>query len=126
MRLWALVLVSSGCALRPDAASSARDARDQPDAGAADACVDERCFERQAPLIEVLFAQNQHGAPDPGCSRPLCQRLTALIRSAQHSVDFAIYGIRNQNAVIDALVEAQVRGVRVRGVVDTQGEACDK
>jgi phosphatidylserine/phosphatidylglycerophosphate/cardiolipin synthase-like enzyme len=52
--------------------------------------------------------------------------LTTLIRGARGSVDFAIYGIRNQNAVIDALVEAQVRGVRVRGVVDTEGERCDK
>jgi len=56
----------------------------------------------------------------------MCQRLTELIRGARESVDFAIYGIRNQNAVIDALVEAQVRGVRVRGVVDTEGERCDK
>jgi phosphatidylserine/phosphatidylglycerophosphate/cardiolipin synthase-like enzyme len=76
--------------------------------------------------IEVLFAKNQHGAPDAGCTRTLCPRLTALIRGARSSVDFAIYGIRNQNAVIDALVEAQLRGVRVRGVVDTEGERCDK
>jgi len=74
----------------------------------------------------VLFTRNQHGGPEPGCDRPMCQRLVGLIRNARHSVDFAIYGIRNQNAVIDALVEAQVRGVRVRGVVDTEGERCDK
>jgi len=73
----------------------------------------------------VLFTQNQHGGPEPSCTRPLCQRLVAAINGAQSEVDFAIYGVRNQNAVIDALVEAQVRGVRVRGVVDTEGAACD-
>jgi phosphatidylserine/phosphatidylglycerophosphate/cardiolipin synthase-like enzyme len=104
--LWALFGLAA-CALRPEAVESAHDA-------AAD------------DAIEVLFTQNQHGAPERGCDRPLCQRLTALIRGARRSVDFAIYGIRNQNAVIDALVEAQVRGVRVRGVVDTEGEHCDK
>jgi phosphatidylserine/phosphatidylglycerophosphate/cardiolipin synthase-like enzyme len=76
--------------------------------------------------IEVLFTQNQHGGPEPSCTRPLCQRLVAAISSAQSTLDFAIYGLRNQNAVIDALVEAQVRGVRVRGVVDTEGDACDQ
>jgi hypothetical protein len=112
-------LLLTACALRPGVV------HDQPAAGAAAShCVDPRSCS-DAP-IEVLFTQNQHGAPDAGCSRPLCKRLVGLIRGAQRSVDFAIYGVRNQNAVIDALVEAQVRGVRVRGVVDTEGERCDK
>jgi phosphatidylserine/phosphatidylglycerophosphate/cardiolipin synthase-like enzyme len=114
----AAALSLSACALRPEAVSSAHDA------SLAGACADARACS-DAP-IEVLFTHNQHGAPDPGCDRPVCSRLVALIRAARRSVDFAIYGIRNQNAVIDALVEAQVRGVRVRGVVDTEGERCDK
>jgi phosphatidylserine/phosphatidylglycerophosphate/cardiolipin synthase-like enzyme len=108
-----LVLLSlTACALRPEAISSAHDAvatSNTPEAS-----------------VEVLFTRNQHGGPESSCDRPMCQRLTELIRGARESVDFAIYGIRNQNAVIDALVEAQVRGVRVRGVVDTEGERCDK
>jgi phosphatidylserine/phosphatidylglycerophosphate/cardiolipin synthase-like enzyme len=111
--LWCALWLAA-CALRPDAASSAHDV------------VDGGVAENAPQRIEVLFATNQHGRPEPSCSRPMCMRLTELIRRAQHSVDFAIYGIRSQNAVIDALVEAQVRGVRVRGVVDTEGEACDK
>ena len=112
-RLYKLLalLCLSACAVRPEAVSSAHDAAS---VDAADA------------PIEVLFARNQHGGPESSCDRPMCQRLTELIRGARESVDFAIYGIRNQNAVIDALVEAQVRGVRVRGVVDTEGERCDK
>lgn len=113
--LLAAALLSSACALRAEGVSSAHDARD---CSGARGCGDG--------AIEVLFAQNQHGAPEAGCGRPLCSRLVGLIRGAQRSVDFAIYGVRNQDAVIDALVEAQVRGVRVRGVVDTEGERCDK
>src|SRR5262245_22311146 len=114
--LYASCLALAVCALRPEAVSSAHDAAIAPMCG-------EHC---EGAVIEVLFAKNQYGALEPGCDRALCQRLRALIRSAEWSVDFAIYGIRNQNAVIDALVEAQVRGVRVRGVVDTEGELCDK
>lgn len=110
-RLWLLSwLCLSACVLRPEAVSSAHDAAAPVSSQA----------------IEVLFARNQHGAPEPGCERPMCQRLTSLIRGARRSVEFAIYGVRNQNAVIDALVEAQARGLRVRGVVDTEGERCDK
>ena len=111
------LLSLTGCAPRAQPVSSAHDA------AAVDAAAPAG---RSEPAIEVLFTQNQHGGPEPTCNRPLCKRLTGLIRSARESIDFAIYGIRNQNAVIDALVEAQVRGVRVRGVVDTEGEHCDK
>lgn len=100
MWVW-LVAALGGCVLRAEAAPPAQSA------------------------VEVLFTHNQHGHPETTCERPLCQRLVAAIRGAQHSVDFAVYGVRGQNAVIDALAEAQVRGVRVRGVVDTEGSACD-
>ena len=40
------------------------------------------------------------------------------IKKANKTIDFAIYGIRNQPEVMRALMEAKNRGVRIRGVVD--------
>lgn len=126
MLTWLFCLHVSGCATRTDAPRDAHDVQTDAavfdtdaDSGEGKACRDE------ATPVEVLFTLNQHGAPDAGCSRPMCRRLISLINAAQSSVDFAIYGVRNQLAVIDALVEAEQRGVEVRGVVDTEGEVCD-
>lgn len=44
--------------------------------------------------------------------------LIELINSANDTIDFAIYGLRNQKDVLDALIDAQSRGVIIRGVVD--------
>ena len=128
--VYVVAALGGSCALRADAANSGLEAT-QSALGAP--CAAPSLGQGQggcAPQpehasIEVLFARNQGGRPESSCDRPLCQRLVAAIAGAQSSVDFAIYGVRNQNAVIDALVEAQVRGVRVRGVVDTEGDACD-
>lgn len=68
----------------------------------------------------VLFTQNQHGAPESSCNRPVCQGLLQAIDAAETSIDFAIYGMRAQPAILNALVQAQGRGVTVRGVVDTE------
>jgi hypothetical protein len=70
------------------------------------------------------FTKNQHGFPESTCNRPMCQELLAAIDGAQTSIDFAVYGIRAQDHIIDALVAAKSRGVVVRGVVDTQDSAC--
>ena len=72
----------------------------------------------------VRFTTNQHGLPESTCTRPVCQELLGAINAATGSIDFAIYGIRAQQHIIDALVAAQNRGVSVRGVVDTDDAAC--
>ncbi len=56
--------------------------------------------------------------PRDDCSAPICQALLRRIQAAHQSIDFAIYGLRNQSAILRALVKAQARGVRVRGIVD--------
>jgi phosphatidylserine/phosphatidylglycerophosphate/cardiolipin synthase-like enzyme len=71
-------------------------------------------------VASVRFTQNQHGLPESTCNRALCQELLGAINAATSSIDFAIYGIRSQPAIIEALANAQARGVVVRGVVDTQ------
>ena len=74
--------------------------------------------------FSVKFTTNQHGGPEPGCTRPLCRELMGLIDAAQTSIDFAIYGVRAQAHIIDALAAAQARGVTVRGVVDSENSNC--
>ncbi len=52
------------------------------------------------------------------CDVELCTSLVALIDGATTSVDLALYGLRRQSAVLEALRAAKARGVRLRGVVD--------
>src|SRR5262245_17559732 len=78
----------------------------------------------EAFTYSVKFTTNQHGLPESTCNRPVCQELLAAIDNAATSVDFAIYGIRAQQHIVDALVAAQNRGVAVRGVVDTEDSTC--
>ena len=66
----------------------------------------------------ILHAPGDQPGPSTACDTALCASLRGLIEGAQRSVDFAIYGIRGQPALHAALVDAQGRGVRVRGVVD--------
>jgi len=72
----------------------------------------------------LKFATNQYGFPERACSRAMCRELLHAIEGARHSLDFAIYGVRGQDHVIDALAAAAGRGVRVRGVVDAEDPAC--
>lgn len=57
--------------------------------------------------------------PRDQCIDEHCKALVALIQGSQKTIDFAVYGIRSQGAVVNALADAQKRGVRIRGVVDT-------
>ena len=44
--------------------------------------------------------------------------LVEKINNAQKSIDFAFYGLSNQGEILNALMNAQNRGVKVRGIVD--------
>jgi phosphatidylserine/phosphatidylglycerophosphate/cardiolipin synthase-like enzyme len=69
--------------------------------------------------IELLFS-DPVGVASPGdrCEAETCTRLLELIRGARSTIDFAVYGMRNQTELLEALEAAQARGVTVRGVVD--------
>ncbi len=45
--------------------------------------------------------------------------LLNLIDGAKKEISFAIYGIRGQNDIVQALLAAQKRGVKIKGVVDS-------
>lgn len=72
------------------------------------------------------FTENQHGGPETSCQRPLCQELLGAIDEASSTIDFALYGVRGQPAIIEALHLAEARGVRVRGVVDAEDGECSR
>lgn len=60
--------------------------------------------------------------PENSCKVEGCKALLRLIEGAKTQIDFAIYGMRNQAEVLQALREARQRGVIVRGVVDRDAE----
>lgn len=70
----------------------------------------------------LLHHPGDRAAPTDTCDVELCSSLAQMLTKAETSVDFAIYGMRNQTDVLTALTDAKARGVRVRGVVDRDHE----
>ncbi len=60
--------------------------------------------------------------PKNSCETEACQRLLELIEGAEHTIDLAAYGTRDQSELLEALERAQERGVRVRLVFDRDSE----
>lgn len=57
-------------------------------------------------------------APTDTCNTTACKELLALIKGAKERIDFAIYGLRGQTAILEALTDAKARGIAIRGIVD--------
>jgi phosphatidylserine/phosphatidylglycerophosphate/cardiolipin synthase-like enzyme len=57
-------------------------------------------------------------SPNTSCNTQICVELVNLIGKAQNSIDFAVYGLRGQKEVLNALISAKNRGVSIRGVID--------
>ena len=70
----------------------------------------------------ILNNPIRESAPLDKCDREVCTSLVKLINSAKKTIDFAIYGMRNQSDVYEALKRAKERGVRLRGVIDRDAE----
>lgn len=56
--------------------------------------------------------------PQDACTTEHCQALLQLIDGAERTIDFAVYGMRNQSELLEAVKRAKARGVAIRGVVD--------
>ena len=56
--------------------------------------------------------------PKNECKNAACKSLLENINKAQASIDFAIYGINEQDKIFNALIKAQKRGVKIRWVTD--------
>lgn len=63
----------------------------------------------------------KHYYPSKKCLTTVCKSLLNEINNAKKSIDFAIYGIDGQPEIVNALINAQKRGVAIRWVYD-----CDK
>ena len=66
----------------------------------------------------ILHDPTGRDKPMESCDVALCSSLRDLLEGASTSIDFAVYGMRGQPVIYEALVAAQKRGVKVRGVVD--------
>ncbi len=76
-----------------------------------------------APAIRLILNDpTTISRPRDRCDVAICRQLVGLIDSAKKSVDFALYGMRGQTAVLQALQQAKSRGVIVRGVVDRDSQ----
>lgn len=56
--------------------------------------------------------------PQNSCDSDNCKALLKLIRTSEKNIDFAIYGLQEQDVILNALISAQKRGVKIRGIVD--------
>lgn len=72
--------------------------------------------------IRLLLNSPHGGGPQPECTAELCTSLAGLIDGADKTIDFAVYGVRGQPRIVDAMRQAQARGVLVRGVVDRDAD----
>ena len=78
-----------------------------------------RDTEESTESFELLINEPAASArPQDTCNVEICTRLLTLIEAAERTIDFAVYGARNQTRILNALLAAQRRGVRVRGMVD--------
>ncbi len=72
----------------------------------------------EAPVRLVLNDPTGRPAPSEACDVDLCRSLKAVIDAATERIDFAIYGMRGQPVILEALKAAKARGVRIRGAID--------
>ncbi len=79
---------------------------------------DETPIVEQGSIRLILNDPTQFDRPLDECKAEHCQALIELIDRAHTKIDFAIYGMRNQSRVQEALRAAKQRGVAIRGVVD--------
>ena len=69
--------------------------------------------------IELLFnSPISFDFPKKESSSKVGKSLLNLIDGANNTIHFAIYGMRNQPRILDALIRAKKRGVSILGVVD--------
>ncbi len=73
-------------------------------------------------LTLLINLPGEQSSPSARTTSPIGMNLLKLIAEAKSSIDVAVYGLRNQDDVLAALVDAQQRGVRLRVVVDQDVE----
>lgn len=78
---------------------------------------------KESPNIQIYFVNPiNKSKPAKSGDGEAINALLKLINDAQGNIDFAIYGISNEGEIFQALISAQNRGVKVRGIVDMDNE----
>lgn len=79
----------------------------------------------QSELKIITNSPLTHTIPNNNCSTDICSGLLNLINNSKRTIDFAIYGLRGQDEILNALIKAKNRGVKIRGVIDkdTSGDS---
>ncbi len=70
------------------------------------------------PKVKLILQNPNIQGPNYNCETVSCQTLLSLIEESKESIDFAIYGYRNQEKILIALENAKNRGVLIRGILD--------
>lgn len=70
------------------------------------------------PLLLLNNSPLRFTTPRTDTTSQVGKALLDIINSASSSIDFALYGIRDQDEIISALLNANARGVKIRGVID--------
>lgn len=68
---------------------------------------------------EQLFVHVPSALPSALTNTSFGKELLALIDDAKEEISFAIYGLREQDTVLEALLRAQKKGVSIKAVVDS-------
>lgn len=69
--------------------------------------------------VQIFYINGfEYQLPSSECRTSACKALLKEINSAKESIYFAIYGIQEQPAIYNALINAKKRGVEVKGVTD--------
>lgn len=68
---------------------------------------------------ESLYLHIPSALPSISVETTFGKELIKLIKNAKEEISFAIYGLRGQDSILQALIEAKDRGVKVKGIVDS-------
>lgn len=68
---------------------------------------------------EFLYLNEPSLLPSDKTTTVFGKKLISLIENSKEEINFAIYGLRGQNDILLALIDANKRGVKIKGVVDS-------
>lgn len=69
--------------------------------------------------IEIyLLNPLEYKKPNKACTTDFCKRIVTEINNSKNSIDLALYGIGEQEEIIQALRNAKERGVEIKSVTD--------
>lgn len=71
---------------------------------------------------EYLYLHIPSDLPSQKVNTSFGKELISLIDNSEETIYFAIYGLRGQNDVLEALINAQKRGIKIKGVVDSDSK----